>query len=125
MNGSAASGSGSVTWASAKAKSDEVNGYPAFSTRKTGFFSRHARRISNSLPKWNLAGRRDFSDREKLGRGRWYPSGGSRFDRFKTFIGSATRRMKLRLLFVFLFLLSVIIFKVTRMFEYFLSGENH
>ena len=117
MNGSAASGSGSVTWASAKAKSDEVNGYPSFSTRKTGFFSRHARRISNSLPRFNLGGRRDFSDREKLGRGRWYPNGGSKFDRFKTFVGNVTRRMKLRLLIVLLLLLSVILFNVTRMYR--------
>lgn len=113
INGGAG-GSGSVTWASAKAKSDEVNGYPSFSTRKTGFFSNHARRISNSLPRFNFTGR--YSDREKLGRGRSYPGGGSFFERLKTFVGSIGRRMKLRILFVFLVILSVVLFYMTRKF---------
>jgi mannan polymerase II complex MNN10 subunit len=55
-----------------KAKSDEVNGYPAFSIRNNGFFARHARSISGSLPRFNLGGRRDYAEKEKLGRGRWH-----------------------------------------------------
>ena len=117
MNGGA-SGSGSVTWASAKARSDEVNGYPSFSTRSNGFFSRHARRISHSLPKFNLGGKRDYSDKEKLGRGRWYPSNGSRLDRLKTFVGSITRRMRLRIFLVILLVLSIILFYITREYSH-------
>ncbi|KAI4153800.1 MAG: hypothetical protein LQ340_002096, partial [Diploschistes diacapsis] len=93
-NAGAASGSGNVTWASAKAKSDEVNGYPSFSTQKTGFFSRHARKISSSLPRFNIGGRRDFSEREKLGRGRSYPNSGSKLERLKTFLGNVMRPLQ-------------------------------
>lgn len=117
--GESGSVGGSVTWASAKARSDEVNGYPSFSTRNNGFFSRHARRISSSLPKFNLGGRRDYADKEKLGRGRWGPNGGSRLGRIKTFIGSITRRMRLRILIVLGIVLAFILFYTTREFARF------
>jgi len=39
-----------ISWAAAKAKRDEVHGYPSFSTRNSGFFSRQKRRISARLP---------------------------------------------------------------------------
>ncbi|KAJ6163988.1 hypothetical protein N7470_002660 [Penicillium chermesinum] len=39
-----------ISWAAAKAKSEEVRGYPSFSTRNSGFFSRQKRRISARLP---------------------------------------------------------------------------
>ena len=115
VNGGA-SGSGTVTWANARAKTDEVNGYPSFSTRKTGFLSRHARRISSSLPQFNLGSKKDYSEREKLGRGRSYPYGGSWSDRMRTFLGSMGRRMRMRSLLVVVLLLSVILFYVTRMY---------
>jgi len=103
-----------VTWASAKARSEEVNGYPSFSTRNNGFFSRHARKISSSLPRFNLGNRQTYAEKEKLGRGRWYPNAGSRMPRIRTFLGSFTRRMRLRILVVFAIILAVILFYVTR-----------
>jgi len=112
MNG----GINSVTWASAKAKSDEVNGYPAFSLRHNGFFARHARRISGSLPRFNLGTRRDYADKEKLGRGRWSPSNGTRAGRLRTFAASFLRRTRLRFLLVLAFVVAVILFYVTRKF---------
>lgn len=102
-----------VTWASAKAKSEEVNGYPSFSTRNNGFFSRHARKISSSLPRFTLGNRQTYAEKEKLGRGRWYPSGGSRMARIKTFLGSMTRRMRLRILLVFVLAFAVVLFYTT------------
>ena len=61
-----------MTWESAKAKSAGVNGYPAFSTQNNGFFNRHYRNLSNSLPIFNMGGNgRSFAEQEKLGRGRW------------------------------------------------------
>jgi len=110
MNG----GVNSVTWASAKAKSDEVNGYPAFSLRHNGFFARHARRISGSLPRFNLGTRRDYADKEKLGRGRWSPSNGTRAGRLRTFVASFLRRTRLRFLLVLAFVIAVTLFYVTR-----------
>ena len=116
VNGGAGFGGtgGSVTWASAKARSDEVNGYPSFSTRNNGFFIRHARKISSSLPKFNLGGRRDYAEKEKLGRGRLRPNGGTTLGQIKTFVGSVTRRMRLRILIVLGIVLAFILFYTTR-----------
>ena len=58
-NGSASN----VSWTSAQAKSAQVR---AFNPRNQTF-TQHLRRFSNNLPYFNS---RDFSDKEKLGRGR-------------------------------------------------------
>ena len=102
----------SVTWASAKARSEEINGYPSFSPRKNGWFSRHAHKLSNSLP--SFTGRRDFAEKEKLGRGRWYPGHGTRTGRLMTYMGSIARRFRLRLLLVIAFVLALSLFYITR-----------
>lgn len=101
-----------VTWATAKARSEEINGYPSFSPRKNGWFSRHARKLSNNLP--TFAGRRDFAEKEKLGRGRWYPGHGTRNGRLITYLGSIARRFRLRLLLVIAFVLALSMFYITR-----------
>ena len=103
-----------VTWAKAKARSEEVKGYPSFSTRNNGFFSRHARKISTSLPTFRMTARRDFSDKERLGRGRWAQMGGSRTGRFLTYLGRTIWRLRLRLGIVLAFVLAIILFYVTR-----------
>ncbi|KAI9846749.1 MAG: alpha-1,6-mannosyltransferase [Thelocarpon superellum] len=118
-----------VTWASAKAKSDEINGYPAFSTRHDGFFGRHYRSLSNSLPRFSLGGRRDFADKEKLGRGRWSPNGGGRLGRLRTLLGGILRRMRLRVLLLLGLLLTISLFYLTPMHHLylrtgFLGGGN-
>ena len=107
-------GGDTVTWASTKTKSEEINGYPSFSTRNNGFFSRHARRLSTSLPRFNIGGRNNYAEKEKLGRGRWYPSNGSKMGRMKTYLGRIVRRMRLRLLLVIGVVLAVILFYTTR-----------
>ena len=101
--------SSNVNWATAKARSDEVKGYPSFSTRNNGFFSRHARQISRSLPSFVRG-----AEKEKLGRGRWYPNSGSKTGRILGFLGRSIWRMRLRLLVTLSFLLAVIVFYVTR-----------
>ncbi|KAI4209840.1 MAG: hypothetical protein LQ351_007258 [Letrouitia transgressa] len=108
-------GSSNVTWASAKAKSDEINnGYPSFSTRNNGFFSRHARQLSRSLPSF-VKGQRDYAEKEKLGRGRWYPSNGTRTGRILGFIGRTIWRLRLRFLILLIFALAIVLFYVTPM----------
>ncbi|KAI9819628.1 MAG: alpha-1,6-mannosyltransferase [Pycnora praestabilis] len=106
-------GSNNVTWASAKAKSDEIKGYPAFSTKNNGFFKRQVRNISESLPRFNAGGRRNYSEKEKLGRGRWYLGNGSQAGRVRSCAGRIFRRMRLRFLLVLGFIVAVIIFYVT------------
>lgn len=100
-----------VTWASAKAKSEEINGYPSFSTQNNGFFSRHARQISRRLPSFNLGGRKDYAEKEKLGRGRW-PVG--RGGRIAPFLGRILWRWRLRIMLVFGFIMAIVLFYVTR-----------
>ena len=113
MNGSASNSN--VTWATAKARSEEVNGYPSFSTRNNGFFSRHARQISRSLPSFNIGTRKDYAEKEKLGRGRrWFPDDGNRAGRMASHLGRILWRMRLRLVIVFGFIMAVILFYVTR-----------
>ncbi|PGH16142.1 hypothetical protein AJ79_01909 [Helicocarpus griseus UAMH5409] len=94
-------GSG-VTWASAKAKSDRVVGYPSFSTRNNGYFSRQRQRISASLPRFRVNSVLDYGEKEKLGRGRWSADGGPLRSRIKSLLGVMLRRRRFRFFLVFL-----------------------
>lgn len=107
-------GANSVTWESAKAKSMGVNGYPSFSTQKNGFFQRHYRSISNSLPRFNMANK-SYAEKEKLGRGRWFKEG-TRLGKLEARINRAPRRTKWSFLVLFLFLFSYMFFYMTRKF---------
>ena len=118
-NGSVSGSGDGVTWASAKAKSEEIKGYPSFSTQNNGFFSRHARKLSASLPTFSMGGRRDYSDKEKLGRGRWPPMQGSRTGRFLTYAGRTIWRFRLRVGVLLGLILAIILFYATR--EFFLT----
>ena len=102
-----------VTWSSVKARSEEVRSYPSFSTRNTGFFSRNARKISSSLPRFNLGGR-NYAEKEKLGRGRWIQNPGGRYGRLNTFCGNVLRKMKLRLMVTLALAVIIILFCTTR-----------
>lgn len=118
VNTNGGTGGDNVKWAKAKARSEEVNGYPSFSTRNQGFFSRHARKLSTSLPTFSMGGRRDFSDKEKLGRGRWPPINGSRTGRFLSTVGRMVWRLRLRLAIVVGIVLTIILFYVTREYTF-------
>ena len=60
-----------VTWATAKAGSARVNGYPSYQSQNQGFFGRHMRRISSGLPQYFVGGGEErYAEKEKLGRGR-------------------------------------------------------
>ncbi|KAI9740542.1 MAG: alpha-1,6-mannosyltransferase [Cirrosporium novae-zelandiae] len=107
------SGSHTVTWASAKAKSDAVNGYPSFSTRNNGWFYRHARQLSSSLPRFNMNYGKDYRELEKINRGRWHPSNSSKLSRIRTCTGGILRRMKLRFLLILALMVGIILFYVT------------
>lgn len=65
---------GGDAWASAKAKSARVNGYPAYQSQNKGFFQRHMRQISQSLPLFSHGGQEDRiaeKARGRMGRGSW------------------------------------------------------
>ena len=111
FNANGGTSSGNVTWASAEARRDEVNRYPSFSTKNSGFFSRNARKLSQSLPTFNKGPRRSYAEKEKLGRGRYNES---RMRRILSHIGMIIWRMRLRFVIVLGFLLAILLFYVTR-----------
>ena len=109
-------GNNGVTWASAKAKSDAVKGYPSFSTRNEGFFSRSRRKISSSLPTFNRTEdtKKDWRETEKLGRGRWRPSDSSPLGKLKTFLGNLIRKFRLFFILMLAIVLGSALFSLTR-----------
>lgn len=105
------SGNGnSVTWESAKAKTEGVNGgLSSFSSQNQGFFGRHYRRISNSLPQFNIGSDKSYAEKEKLGRGRWMARHRSKWTRLVSFVKNTSRKTKICvgvfLAFIFMFIL--------------------
>jgi hypothetical protein len=106
-------GGPSVTWATAKAKSDEIKGHPA---RRNGFFQKHFRRLSTNLPRFNGGGgfSGSYAEKEKFGRGRWSPAQGTFSSRLRTLIGGLLRKARMRLLIALGVLCLIILFYVTR-----------
>jgi len=104
----------SVTWEGAKAKSEGVNGYPSFSTQNNGFFNRHYRTISNSLPSYVGGSDKSYSEKEKLGRGRWSPRDGSKLAKLRNDIGRVNRKTWIRIGAILAIILMYILFYVTR-----------
>lgn len=93
-------GPGAISWAAAKAKSDEVRRYPSFSTRNSGFFSRQKHRLSTRLSSFrgnNPHGA--YVDKDAHGPKNWHP-GGSRRGGIIGILGRCLRRGRLRLLFI-------------------------
>lgn len=103
-----------MTWESAKAKTEGVNGYPSFSTQNNGFFNRHYRNISNSLPSFNLGPEKSYAEKEKLGRGRWMTRDGSRMARLRSMVRRISRKAKIRMLLIAAFFVMIILFYTTR-----------
>jgi mannan polymerase II complex MNN10 subunit len=96
-----------VTWASAQARSAEVKGYPSFTPRNQGFFSKHFRRISTSLPI-------SYGDKEKLGRGR---TPGNKLTQMMNRVGWNLWRLRRSLGVVLFIVFSIIMFYATRKYR--------
>ncbi|KAH8732702.1 galactosyl transferase GMA12/MNN10 family-domain-containing protein [Phaeosphaeriaceae sp. PMI808] len=97
------SSSHNVTWASAQARSAEVKGQSTFNPRNQGFFAKHFRRISTSLPL-------SYGEKEKLGRGR-QPT--NKFMQLLNRIGWNIWRLRRSAGVILLIVFSIIIFYVT------------
>ncbi|KAL4786250.1 galactosyl transferase GMA12/MNN10 family-domain-containing protein [Aspergillus varians] len=91
-------------WLAAKAKSDEVRGYPSFSTKNNGFFSRSKRQVTATLPKFRMRSRspKGYSEKDDspygslYGRGRGWRS---------SWLGRSVMRRRRSRLFLALMLL--------------------
>jgi mannan polymerase II complex MNN10 subunit len=99
-------------WESSRLKKGGGTGYPSFSTKNQGFFGRHMRRFSSSLPRFS--GSPYYADKEKLGRGRWWLHNVPLLARIWGIMSRMSKKTKIRLLILFLMLLSVIIFYNSR-----------
>lgn len=101
-----------VMWESSRLKRGGGAGYPSFSTKNQGFFGRHMRRISSSLPRFSSSSH--YAEKEKLGRGRCAIHGVPLLGRTRGVMARMGRKMKIRLLILFLILLSICAFYNTR-----------
>ncbi|KAK1843770.1 golgi mannosyltransferase complex subunit [Colletotrichum chrysophilum] len=111
--GFSASNGASTPWDTAKMRSPSgMNGYPSFSTQNQGFFTRHMRRISSSLPRFN--NQTPYAEKEKLGRPQWGAQKVPLTGRIRSVFARMGRKMKVRLLLLFILLLSITIFYTTR-----------
>jgi len=105
-----------VTWEGSRMRSHAGSGYPSFSTQNQGFFTRHMRRLSSSLPRFNNQHKSPYGEKEKLGRGRWDMQNVPLLGRAKSIFGRMGRKLKLRLLFCLVLLACIIIFYNSRTF---------
>jgi len=93
-------------------RSAGLSGYPSFSTQNQGFFTRHMRRISSSLPRFSS--NVPYAEKEKLGRGRWSIHNIPLLGRAKGILARMGRKMKIRMLICLILLFCVLLFYITR-----------
>lgn len=99
-----------VTWESARLKTQGVSGYPSFSTQNQGFFTRHMRQLSSSLPTFTKHDDR-YVEKDKMGRSRWnIPLVG----RLRKMMTRMSRKTKGRLMILGILLLCYMLFWITR-----------
>ncbi|KAK0730493.1 galactosyl transferase GMA12/MNN10 family protein [Lasiosphaeris hirsuta] len=106
----------SVMWESARQKRAGDSGYPSFSTQNKGFFTRHMRRLSSSLPRFSSG--QNYAEKEKLGRGQRSGPHLPLLGRLRGIVARMGRVMKIRLLIVLLILLSILLFYTTPLVYY-------
>jgi hypothetical protein len=106
-----------VTWAGAKKKSELVNGGHMPFPKNTGFFKRHMRSLSNSLPSFNIGEDYSYAEKEKLGRGRWSAKDGSIISRARYPVIQFVQKSRLRAMIILSVLLLFILYMFTRTFQ--------
>ena len=67
--------SSGISWATARAKSAEVRGYPSFATRNSGFFSRQKHKLTTRLPILRRLSSREYVDKDSYVK-EWRPRDG-------------------------------------------------
>lgn len=128
---SSTAGQHGVTWASAQARSAEVNGYPngtAGNGSRMGYIRSHFRKISSGLPLFKTASDADgddrlFADKEKLGRGRLQAYSQMSASEIASRIGRLIWKMRLRFMLLLTLILAVALFFSHR--EWLLFPKSH
>jgi mannan polymerase II complex MNN10 subunit len=93
-------------------KNHNGNGYPSFSTQNSGFFTRHMRRISSSLPRFG--GSQSSSYKDKHTDNQWIGQNMPFVGRVRSVFARMSRKLKLRLLFGAILIFCLILFYNTR-----------
>lgn len=101
-------------WESARLKRAGDSGYPSFSTQNKGFFTRHMRRLSSSLPRFHAASFYPDEKKDKASQGSWSGPNVPLLGRLKGIMARMGRKMKIRLMILLLFILSIVLFYNTR-----------
>ncbi|KAK0753979.1 galactosyl transferase GMA12/MNN10 family-domain-containing protein [Schizothecium vesticola] len=107
-----------VMWESARLKRAGNSGYPSFSTQNKGFFTRHMRRISSSLPRFSNAQQHAEKEKDKPVRAPWSVQNLPLLGRLRGIMARMGRKMKMRLLFLFLLVMAVVLFYTTPLVYY-------
>lgn len=108
-------GGSSASWESAKMRKHGANGYPSFSTQNQGFFTRHMRRISSSLPRFNSGMGNTYAEREKYEREGYNAGSGGRI---RSFFARVNRRLKWRILLPLIIFCTIVAYYGTRKLEH-------
>ena len=101
-------------WESARLKRAGDSRYPSFSTQNKGFFTRHMRHLSSSLPLFST-NHDEYPEKEKgkPAQGQWSTNAIPLLGRLRGIMARMGRKMKIRLLALLLFILSIILFYTT------------
>ncbi|KAG7131239.1 alpha-1 like protein [Verticillium longisporum] len=101
----------SAPWEATKMRTLGVTGYPSFSTHNQGFFQRHMRRISSSLPRFSQANQPQYGGfKDKQTRGPWSVQNLPLVGRMQRRAARMKRKTKIRLAILFFILFAVWVF---------------
>lgn len=100
-----------VAWESAKMRNVGANGHASFATHNQGFFTRHMRRISSSLPRFTD---KDLHEKNRFAYANRYLDKIPLMGRVKSIFGRMGRKMKMRLLIAAIILFCIFVFYHSR-----------
>lgn len=105
----------SAPWEATKMRTLGVTGYPSFSTHNQGFFQRHMRRISSSLPRFGQASQPPYGGfKDKQNHGPWSVQNLPLVGRMQRRAARMKRKTKIRLAILFFILFAVWVFYHSR-----------
>lgn len=99
-------------WESTRTRNAGTSKYPSFSTQNQGFFTRHMRQLSSSLPRFHNNSR--HADKEKHSRSFSDGANASLGGRFRLIFARMGRKLKFRVLLASLLLICAFVFYHTR-----------
>ncbi|CAK7198312.1 alpha-1,6-mannosyltransferase [Sporothrix eucalyptigena] len=98
----------------ARSRNSGASKYPSFATQNQGFFTRHMRQLSSSLPRFNAAAAStsrasSYSDKDNM-KGRWDLNSSTLLGRVRFFFARMGRTTRIRLAIVLALLAAIYIF---------------